>query len=406
MRHVAFVVPFMFETSVRFLRAALRLPDVSIDLITQEPPERFDADIRQRLHGFARVPDALSPEHLVAGVRGLEKEHGPVDRLIGVLEQLQVPLAEARSQLGLPGLSVDAALNFRDKARMKDRMRAVELPCARHRLATTVEDVKAFIDEVGFPIIMKPTAGAGAQNTFRLDHLAQLSEAMAVFPPNREQPMLLEEFILGEEHSFDAVCVGGECVWHSISRYSPGPLEVMENDWIQWAVLLPRQIDGPQYDEIRKVGTRTLSALGLDTGLAHMEWFRREDGSVAISEVGARPPGAQFTTLLSHAHDTDMYADWSRLSITDEFTPPTRKWAVGAAYLRGQGNGRVVRVTGLDRAQEEFGSLVADVKLPRAGQQKASSYEGEGFVILKHEETQVVAEALARLVQMVRVELA
>src|SRR5690606_26192337 len=198
--------------------------------------------------------------------------------------------------------------------------------------------------------------------------------------------------ILGEEHSFDAVQVNGECVWHSVSRYSPGPLEAMENDWIQWCVLLPRRIDGPQYDAIRGVGPKALRALGLHTGLAHMEWFRRKDGTIAVSEVGARPPGAQLTTLLSHAHETDMYLDWSRLVILDEFTPPERRWAVGAAYLRGQGQGKVFEVHGLDRAQREFGPLVVDVRLPQRGQAKSSSYEGEGYVILRHEETQVVAE--------------
>jgi len=70
-------------------------------------------------------------------------------------------------------------------------------------------------------------------------------------------------------------------------------------------VLLPRENKGPQYDEIRRVGARALEVLGMQTGLTHMEWFRRRDGSVAISEVAARPPGAQITNLLSHAHETE-----------------------------------------------------------------------------------------------------
>src|SRR6185369_14190103 len=113
---------------------------------------------------------------------------------------------------------------------------------------------------------------------------------------------LLEEFVKGDEHSFDSVCIGGELRWHSITRYLPGPLEVLQNPWIQWCVLLPREVDDPRYDPIRKEAARALKALGMTTGLSHMEWFRREDGSVAISEVGARPPGAQITTLMSYAH--------------------------------------------------------------------------------------------------------
>ena len=71
------------------------------------------------------------------------------------------------------------------------------------------------------------------------------------------------------------------------------------------------------------------------TGLTHMEWCRRRDGSIAISEVAARPPGAQFTTLMSYAHDKDMYQAWVELMVFDRFTVPERKYSAGAAYLRG-----------------------------------------------------------------------
>ena len=62
--------------------------------------------------------------------------------------------------------------------------------------------------------------------------------------------MLLEEFVRGDEHSFDSVVVDGRLVWHSISRYLPSPLDVLEHPWIQWCVLLPRDIDGGEYADI------------------------------------------------------------------------------------------------------------------------------------------------------------
>ena len=404
--NTAFVVPFMFKTSTRFLRAALKLPGVRIGLISQDPPERFGSEVADALAGHCQVQDALSSDQLVAAVNHLSGRMGKIERLLGVLEQLQVPLSEAQHRLGLPGLSVEAAHLFRDKSLMKDRLRQAGLPCARHQLAVDAHQIRSFIDQVGFPIIMKPTAGAGAVNTFRLDRIEQLEEALRAFPPNAERPMLMEEFIVGEECSFDAVSVSGRTVWHSISEYSPSPLEVMRNDWIQWCVLLPRTIGGPEYESIRTVAAQALSTLGLKTGLAHMEWFRRADGSVAISEVGARPPGAQFTSLLSYAHDTDMYEAWARLMITGEFTPPERRYAAGAAYLRGQGRGRVRAIHGLDRAQREMGDLVMEISLPQAGQHKSSSYEGDGHVILRHGRTEVVAAALKRLISLIEVELA
>jgi len=137
-----------------------------------------------------------------------------------------------------------------------------------------------------------------------------------------------------------------------------------------------------------------------------MEWFRRRDGSVAISEVGARPPGAQFTTLISYAHDYDFYQAWAKLMVFDAFDPPPRDFACGVVFLRGQGSGRVKAIHGLARAQQEVGSLVIEAKLPEPGQRPAATYEGEGYVIVRHPETEVVASALRRILQLVRVELA
>ena len=88
-----------------------------------------------------------------------------------------------------------------------------------------------------------------------------------------------------------------------------------------------------------------------------------------------------------------------------EFEPPPRLYAVGAAFLRGQGRGRVRAVHGLEEAGGEVGHLVTDFKLPQVGQTPSSSYEGEGYVILRHPETAVVEQALSRLISAVRVEL-
>jgi len=223
--------------------------------------------------------------------------------------------------------------------------------------------------------------------------------------PSAGQPLLLEEFVTGDEYSFDTVSVRGEPVWHSITRYFPGPLDVMRNPWIQWCVLLPREVDHPGFDDMKHVAYRSLQALGMGTGLCHMEWFRRKDGTVAVSEVGARPPGAQITNLIAHAHDFDVWTAWAKLMVFDTFDPPERRYAAGIAFLRGQGSGRVIRIHGLDQAQKEMGHLVVEVKLPREGQAPASGYEGEGFVILRHPETAVVERALQRVVSLVRVEL-
>jgi hypothetical protein len=109
--------------------------------------------------------------------------------------------------------------------------------------------------------------------------------------------------------------------------------------------------------------------------------------------------------LLSYAHDADMYAAWARLEILGDFSPPERRYAVGAAYLRGQCTGSVVGTHGLDVLQRELGDLVIEAALPEVGLSSSGTYEGEGHVVLRHPETSVVEAGLRRVVEVARVEL-
>lgn len=406
MRNVVFVAPFFQETTVRFVGAAAELSGARVVLVSQDPEGRLPARVRSALAGHYRVDDGLDPGALGEAIRRSGETLGSVDRLLGTLEELQVPLGVLRDELGIVGMGADAARNFRDKARMKAVLRAHGLPCARHALARTPDEARGFVREVGFPVIVKPPEGSGARATFRLEGPAELDEALGTLPPSGERPLLLEEFVTGAEHSYDSVCLGGRVVWDSVCHYAPTPLEVLEEPWIQWSVMIPRERNRPEYAPVREAAARALPLLGMKDGLSHMEWFLRPGGGVAVSEVGARPPGAQFTRLISYAHDFDLYRAWARLMVFDAFEPPDRPFAAGAAYLRGQGQGRVREVTGLREVFQEVGPLVVEHRLPRPGQPPSGSYEGEGWVILRHPETDVVEEGLRKLVGRIRVVLA
>ncbi|MDX1382330.1 MAG: ATP-grasp domain-containing protein [Thermoanaerobaculia bacterium] len=409
MKRVAFVAPYLLPTSMRFVRALAGLEDSRLALISCEPIESVPDDVRRALAGHWRVQNALDPGQLAAAGRGVAEQMGGLDRLLGVLEHMQVQIAEARHELGVEGLDPESAANFRDKERMKSVFDREGVPCARHGLAEDREQAFAFAADTGYPLVLKPPAGAGAASTYRVDDDRALGEAIDLIRPTAGKPVLLEEFIVGEEHSFDSVFVGGRPVWHSLTRYLPAPLDALRNAWIQYCVLLPREVDDPRYDDIREAGFRAVAALGLRTGLSHMEWFRRPDGSIAISEAAARPPGAQITTLMSYAHDFDIYDSWGRLMVHDVFEPPQRRYAAGVAFLRGMGSGRVAEVRGLDEVSRRLGDLVVASRIPSVGQPAASgasAYEGEGFVVVRHPETAVVEAALAEIVTGVRVVLA
>src|SRR3712207_5071937 len=146
----AFVAPYLLEATQRFVAVAAELPDVRLGLVTCEPVERIPPQLRERLDGHWRVDDALDPRQLAGAVTGLYEQIGPVERLVGALEQLQVPLAQVREALGIEGMDVRTAINVRDKSQMKETLQAAGIPCARHALVRSAGQATAFADQVGF----------------------------------------------------------------------------------------------------------------------------------------------------------------------------------------------------------------------------------------------------------------
>ncbi len=401
--NVVFVAPFFLPATVRMIEKVSAVPGTRCALLSEDPPQRLPKHLQERIVDAERISDTFHASSLIAGARALQERFGRIDRLLGILEHMQVQLAETREALEIEGLSVEAAKNFRDKARMKEALRGAGLPCARHRLVQSLDGALEFARDSGLPVVVKPPARGGALATYRINDMQTLRELMLAHPPSAAKPTLIEEFVQGHEYTLDTISIAGRPVWHSISRYLPTPLEALEKPWIQWCILLPREVDHPRFDKARQAGFAALQTLGMTTGLSHMEWFERTDGTLALSEVAARPPGAQLASTIGHAHGIDLFAAWARLMIHGEFEPPSRPFAAGVAFLRGQGHGRVLAVRGLEQIEKELGPLIVEKKLPTPGKPHRSHYEGDGYIIVRHPETSVVERALGRLITGVRV---
>ena len=400
MRTVLFVAPFLMDATVKFIQAAVGLPGVRLVVLTQDEHGALP-DGAQRWVG----KDLLTARGITDAARQVIARTGGAHRITGILENIQTPIAAARAALKIPGIGPEAAERFRDKGLMKQALREAGVPCARFARLHSVDDAQKFAKEVGYPLVLKPPAGAGCKATYLVDGPAALKHALAESKPSPQREVLAEAFVTGEEHSYDALTVGGRVVFENVSRYHPGPLEVTRNDWIQWCVVFPRDL--LPYAPIREVGPLANLALGGGDGFTHTEWFRRPDGSPVISEVGARPPGAHFTSAMSWVTGRSLYRAWAEATILGRVEGVfTRTHAVGIAYLRGAGSGRVLRLEGLDEAQRLMGEHVVDVRLPQVGSVKSPSYEGDGYAIVRHPDTAVVQEALATLVGTLRVRYA
>jgi biotin carboxylase len=196
-------------------------------------------------------------------------------------------------------MRAEVASNFRDKNRMKDVLRKAGVPVARQALVHGGDDARAFVQQVGYPIVLKPLAGFGARNTQRAhDEAALTARRSHALLPTADNPAQAEEFVQGEEHTFEAVVIAGKTVWSSSTEYVPSPLKVLENPWMQYALILPRETAPAARARLRRqVNARTGRARHAERPVAHgvVPARGRHTGRV---EVGARPPGANIMPLL------------------------------------------------------------------------------------------------------------
>lgn len=217
LRNVIFVAPSASYDVLRFLRALSKLEGTRLLGVFGKGSK----EARALCDTLALVDDPFSVDDLSEAVRLLTRRYGRAHRIVGINEVLMVQLAKVRERFGVPGTPVKTATLFREKADMKDALRAAGLPVAAHALLTTEREARAFVERVGLPLVLKPPAGVGARSTYRVKTVSALLTALQVMDMRPGHPVLAEELLRGTEHSFETVTVAGRPRAVSFANYLP-----------------------------------------------------------------------------------------------------------------------------------------------------------------------------------------
>jgi biotin carboxylase len=327
-----------------------------------------------------------------------------VDRVEALGEYQMLLAARIREALHVPGLTVAQTVPFRDKEEMKRRLDAAGLRTPRHFKAGSESEILAAAERVGFPLIIKPIAGAGSANTYRIDDNDQLYKVLPKLRGVAE--VSVEEFIDGEEFTFDTLTAGGQIQYYNVAWYRPRPLQARSHEWISPQVIALRYPDQAALAAGVDLGRKVIAALGFDSGFTHMEWYRKADGEVVFGEIGARPPGARQVDQMNYACDFDSFREWARVVVHGQMQARIeRKYNVATVFKRAQGQGRIVRIDGMEQLRREFGPyLVWDNLLPVGAQRRnwLQTLLSDGFVVVRHPDLQVTCEMADRIGQEVQ----
>lgn len=309
-----------------------------------------------------------------------------IDRVECTWEPYMVLAAQIRQLLGLPGMTVQQTIPFRDKEKMKQVLDLHGIRTPRHASTFTKDGIREAAAEIGYPICVKPIAGAGSADTYRVDSAEQLEEIIPLL--GHVQQVSVEEFIEADEYTFDTVCVDGKIMFFNICLYRPRPLIGRTHQWISQQTVALRDVDHPFYESGKKMGQAVIEALGFQSGFTHMEWYRKSDGEAVFGEIGARPPGANTVELMNYANDFDIYDGWAEAVTKGTFSQRTsRPYNAASIFKRAQGDGQIQRVDGLGGLMADFGPHVCVVDLlpigaPRRDWKK--TLRSDGMMIVRH----------------------
>ena len=403
--NIVFVEP-AFPANQRRFALALAAVGANVYGVSETDEWGLDDELRSALKGHYRVNSVTNVRELTEATRHFQ-ERVWVDRLEATVEAHTMAAAQVREACGIPGTSVQATWLCRDKPSMKEALRQAGVPTAASTAADTADEIWAFAASVGYPLILKPRAGAGAQGTVRVDNDTELAHAITVFAATGATSIAVEEFVEGHEGFYDTIAAHNEVVHDWTTHYYPNVLEAMRTRWISpQFVTTNRQADSPFYAEVAELGQRVIEALDIGTSATHMEWFHGPKG-LRFSEIGCRPPGVGCWDLYSAANDVDVYREWAHV-ITHGVPerPMTRAFSAGIVALRPDGDGEIAGYSGIDEILGRHGQWVIDTHFPPVGhftQAVEAGYMANAYVRMRHPDYDTLRGMLDDVGRTVRV---
>lgn len=380
--NVIFIEPAFPDEQRQFVRA-LASVGARVVGIGERPASMLGDELRGQLFHYEQIGSVVNEGELFKAVRAIQSRLW-VDRLEATVEAHILPAARVREACTIPGISERTAWLCRDKPSMKAALRDAGVPCAQSAGAATADEIRAFAARFGFPIIIKPRAGAGAAGTMRIDGWQALEAAL---PRLGADSVAVEEFIEGHEGFLDTISINGEVAHEFISHYYPNVLEAMRERWISPQIVATNRIEASGYDEVKHMARKVIRALGIGTAATHMEWFLGPKG-LKFSEIGCRPPGVGQWHNYAAANEFDIYREWAMAICHGRVDQrPSRRYAAGIIALRPSQDGRIQGYAGAEQVWQRWGQDIFASYLPAPGtptQPVEAGYMANAWIRARH----------------------
>lgn len=341
--------------------------------------------LKPYLHDYLQVPRIMDEDDVIKRVTAwLRGKH--IDRVLSNWEPLVILAARLREKFGMPGMSVDQVTGFRDKQLMKERVKAAGLRVPHSFRVKTEREIREAAEKIGYPLILKPISGAGSADTYKVSSKPELESAIAAM--RHVEVASCEEFVEGEEFTYDTISIDGKPAYENVAAYLPKPLIARTNEWISPVIITVRDLEQPKLRPGIALGRKVLKALQMGDGFTHMEWYLTPKGEAVFGEIGCRPGGAHLVDQMNYTGDVDLFREWARVACWRSFEGSTkRKYNAGVVFKRAIGQGRITRITGLKDYLHRYGKWVVEEQLLRPGTMRRNWKQtllSDGHLMVRH----------------------
>ncbi len=298
----------------------LKRNGVNVLGIGDAPYDSIPDELKATLTEYYRVDSLADYDQMVRAMGYFTHEYGKIDWVESNNEYWLELDAALRTDFNInTGAKNDFIQRIKYKSKMKESYRAAGVPVARHHMVSTLDAAREFIKQVGYPVIVKPDNGCGAEATYKLENEGDLIDFYASRP---SVPYIMEEFINGTIVSFDGVA-DSRCVpLFYTSNYFPTPIMDIVNTQGDLAYWTQKRVP----EALRKAGFATIKAFGAKSRFFHCEFFRlNEDkeglgkkGDYVALEVNMRPAGGYTPDMINFANSVDCYQIWADMVCFDE----------------------------------------------------------------------------------------
>ena len=285
------------------------------------PYDDLQAELKGALTEYYKVDSMENYDSMYRAVAFFAFKYGKIDWLESNNEYWLEQDAKLRQDFNIiTGVLPHELALWKSKSAMKPVYKKAGIPTARNHKITDIDAARAFLDEIGgYPVIVKPDVGVGAADTWKLENDEDL-EAFFVYKP--DMPYVMEEFVVGNIYSYDAICDSkGDPLFENSCWFPPSVADLVNK-----GLELTYYANATVPEQLKEYGRKALKAFKVRSRFVHFEFFRLTEARKNLGEIGdfvglevnMRPAGGYTPDMMDFAHQTDVYQIYADMVTHDK----------------------------------------------------------------------------------------